>query len=99
MDLLLGEEPWVDVDMACEADYMHAMRLKQGRETKKAGRNHQRESKTHRIKHHKLHHQKHKKTATDEDYVGVYGDYAYGNATVFVNDTNGLLSLNSGAAE
>ena len=93
MDLLMGEEPWIDAEMVCEGGKQDEVKQSKIQNHLKKG------SKLHHKKHPKDHHQKHTKAAADEDYVGVYGNYAYGNATVFINETSGLISLNYGPVE
>lgn len=84
LDLLLGVEPWLDIETACSLGQTIDM-TKDSDIQEEINTDREEEAGV------GLH--------NDQDYVGVYGNYAYGNTTVFINQTSDMLSLSYGAAE
>ena len=110
LDLLLGEEPFLDVERACEASKSSTVKETVANPGHHHPTRQNMQDKMDSITKLKFDHPKGKhitKRDADniilhsrplEEYVGLYGNFAYSNASIYLDETSGLLHLNYGKA-
>ena len=89
MDLLLGLEPWLNVTDVCSTHIHHD----EASQAHSAERDNIPNQKDHTMPIGGLQHINHRK---NEDYVGVYGHFGYGNVSVYINQSTGSLMMSYG---